>query len=91
MLKPNPSARQTRRPRYTRASMVVFAMRRDGLCLTLEYRKGSGGCWGLSDGSPVPNKVALEVIRDGRIAGCGDALFDGAASQVYRYAGDGER
>ena len=45
-----------------------------------------GRRWTLTNGTFVNNEVAAVVVNHCDVIDCGDALFEGAPSQTYRYA-----
>jgi hypothetical protein len=63
---------------------LVLAEMRNGVALHLQHTK-HGPCWALSNGTPVPDSIAQLVITSSSIVGVGDALFDGVASQTFRW------
>jgi hypothetical protein len=67
------------------AEKVIHAMR-GGQALRLSYEKPSPR-WRLDNGKSVSGAVAKIICEDPRISGIGDALFNDARSQTYRYAG----
>jgi hypothetical protein len=69
--------------RLEKAEIVLAAMRH-GCSLHLEYRK-QGPRWALSNGREVPDNVAKLVIASSSVVGVGDALFEGAPSQTFRW------
>jgi hypothetical protein len=69
------------------AEATIRAIRLKGLTLQLSFERASTR-WRLSDGAQVRPAVAKLVIADVRVTGVGDALFSGAASQTFRFAGE---
>ena len=68
------------------AELVLTALRR-GAALHLQYAK-SGPQWTLSSGHRVDDDVARMVVASSSVVGVGDALFNGAASQTFRWWAD---
>jgi hypothetical protein len=68
--------------RLKKAELVLNAMR--GACLHLQYTH-SGPVWVLTTGQFITDAVARLVTNSGSVVGVGDALFDGAASQTFRW------
>ena len=66
-----------------RAELVLRAMQH-GCSLHLHYTT-SGPQWVLSDGRKVSERVAQLVTTSASVVGCGDALFEGARSQSFRW------
>ena len=65
---------------------IVVARMFEGARLCLCYDRRRGSIWRLSViGTEVLDAVAREVIKHPEIIGCGDALFEGALNQTYRY------
>ena len=68
------------------AGLVLTALRR-GAALHFQYAK-TGPQWTLSSGHRVDDDVARMVVASSSVVGVGDALFDGAASQTFRWWAD---
>jgi hypothetical protein len=69
--------------RITKVELVLQAMQ-NGCSLHLQHTK-QGPCWTLSNGKPVPDSIAALVVTSASIVGVGDALYDEALSQTYRW------
>jgi hypothetical protein len=72
--------------RMERAEQTLKAMQR-GAALRLQFTP-TGPRWSLSNGSRVKGEVAKLVIASASVTGVGDALFEGAASQTFRWWAD---
>jgi hypothetical protein len=83
---PTISLRNQRRRVETRMEKaeLVLAKMRAGCALHLEFRK-QGPRWALSNGCEVSDAVAQLVIASSSVVGVGDALFENAACQTYRW------
>jgi hypothetical protein len=85
------AARHTRGPRQARLDLLnanarkVLAAMLGGASLRLDRSRGSR--WSLSDGRPVENAVAREVIADPDVIAVGDTLFAETLSQTFRHVG----
>jgi hypothetical protein len=83
------SLRNTRRRlakrvgRNEKAAAVLAEMQR-GAALQLHYAKQKRW-WALSNGQGVSRDVAKLVIASSSVVGVDDALFDGAASQTFKW------
>jgi hypothetical protein len=77
------AARRFQDRRRGKAARVITAMER-GAALHLSFNK-HGSAWTLSTGVSVTAEVALMVLNDVRIIGCGDGLFGGGPCQTWRY------
>ena len=64
---------------------LVERMKRENLSLHLCLQP-DGSHWRLSNGRVVQDATARRLVQQHEVIGCGDALFDGALSQVYRVA-----
>jgi hypothetical protein len=70
---------------------VLTEMRVKGATLHLSFENGCG-VWFLSnDKRPLADAVGLSVARDLHVAGVGDALFEGAPCQTFRYVHEKEK
>jgi hypothetical protein len=69
--------------RLEKAAGVLSAMRA-GAALHLQHTK-HGPCWALSNGRQISDDIAKLVIASSSVIGVGDALFDGAPSQTFRW------
>jgi hypothetical protein len=69
------------------AQHVLTAMRR-GAALHLRFTQ-RGPQWQLSSGRRVSDEVAKMVTASASVVGVGDALFEGAPSQTWRWWADG--
>jgi hypothetical protein len=69
--------------RLEKAELVLAEMQR-GSALHLSFSR-SGPQWALSNGRPVSDEVAKLVTASASVVGVGDALFDGIASQTWRW------
>jgi len=63
---------------------VVLRAMQHGCSLHLHYTT-SGPQWALSDGRKVSARVAQLVTTSSSVVGCGDALFEGARTQSFRW------
>jgi hypothetical protein len=85
-----PTVQSTRRARRFQdhrraaAARVITAMEQCGLTLNLMFTK-HGSAFTLSDGSVVAPEIALAVVNDVRVIGCGDGLFGGGLCQTWRF------
>ena len=64
---------------------ILREMRDHGAALHLQHSP-SGDRWHLSTGQSVHDTTAREIVGDRHIVGVGDALFEGARCQTYRFA-----
>jgi hypothetical protein len=82
-----PTSLRTSRHRVERRmekAQVVLKTMQAGAALQLQYTK-HGPCWVLSNGLRVKDDVAKLIVTSASVVGVGDALFDGTASQTYRW------
>jgi hypothetical protein len=66
----------------TRATLI--AELQEGAILQATFSH-SGVIWSLSNGKPVPSKIASAVIALPEIVGGGDSLFEDTGPQTYRH------
>lgn len=71
--------------RLRSAERVLAEMQHFGQALTLTHT-GAGPIWALSpSGRTVPKDIARVVCGSASVVPVGDCLFDGVASQTWRY------
>jgi hypothetical protein len=66
-----------------KVATVLTVMRR-GEALILEYR-WHGRVWCLSGGRHITDEIAQVVIQSTNVSGVGDALFNDAPAQTWRW------
>jgi hypothetical protein len=75
--------KSTATKRFERAQLVLSAMRA-GAALRLEFEQGRPR-WSLSTGQTITPDVAALVTASASVVGGGDALFNNAPSQTWRW------
>jgi hypothetical protein len=65
------------------AAKVIARMAEKRLVLRICHTK-CGSSWALSDGTPVPSRVALSAVNDARLVSNNDGLFIGTG-QTWRF------
>jgi hypothetical protein len=76
--------RLAKRVEHLEKAELVLVEMRAGAALHLQHTK-HGPCWSLSSSREISDAVAKLIITSSSIVGVGDALFDGVASQTFRW------
>jgi hypothetical protein len=80
--------RQARRlDRLNAAKERALTAMRNGAALHCRHGRGHT-VWWLSTGKILPPGVGSAMVRDPRVAGVGDGLFEGEFSQTFRFVDD---